>query len=207
MSDLDTLAGSGTPSVRPNGGEKPKHPSLPPEVMVIPYNAATDPDADKLLPYLWGKLKEDGLLGLYFPRAPETCFAGFVKMFSSLDQHVLLVVLKNEQGEPDKAMGFVSWGSTVFGNAKAALSGFIFLKEFWNHHTSEAAAHEIMRYWFEESKLDVVIGNVAQSNKLARQFLLRLGWKHGGDIPMLQTWNGRQDTASLWYVTREEWEG
>jgi hypothetical protein len=67
MSLLDQLAGATNPTpAQKREARKILHEGY--EVDVIPYNANYDPNAANFLPWLWAKLKEDGLIRLYFPR-------------------------------------------------------------------------------------------------------------------------------------------
>lgn len=190
-----------------NGGDSPKQPAIidgSGTVDVVLYNANADPHAEAFLPYLWKRLVEDGLVSLYFPGSEQTGFAAFVKLFSS-DTQILLVRKLNEKGEVVDIVGFATLELMPFGMAMAAHAGFIFLKKWWDHATTTAAAMEIMRTWFgwEQPKLDVVIGIIADKNVLARRFLTRIGWQHSGNIPYVHQYAGQRSDASVWYITRE----
>ena len=177
-------------------------------VDVIAYNANSDPHAQAFLPWLWNRLVEDGLVGLYFPGAEQTGFAAFVKLFSS-DTNVLLVRKLNDQGEVVDVVGFATLELMPFGMAMAAHAGFIFTKAYWDHKTSKASADEIVRTWFNWSapRLDVVIGIIADRNVMARRFLQRIGWKHSGNIPLIHQFAGERSDGSIWFITRDMVEG
>lgn len=199
---LDRLVG-GTPPTdvtprKTNGDARP-------HVRCIPYNANFDKDADKLLPWLWKQISDDGLVELYFPGQKDLGFASFVKLLSGGEQ-VLLVTLCDANNQPQEVIGFVSWGAVLFGQANAALAGFIFLRKYWNHHVSEEAGRETMRYWFDDLKLDVVLGGVAEHNRAANIYLHRLGWKRVGNIPLLHSYEGKQCANVLWYVSRDDYQ-
>jgi len=193
-----------------NGGEKPKLVAVEGKggIEVIPYNASLDPNADKFLPWFWNRLKEDGLIALYFPGAEKTGFAAFVKLMSS-DVRVLLVVKKNDAGEVTDTVGFSTIGPMAIGGTMAAYAGFIFLKDYWDRTTTLAAAKTIMDAWFTnpEVNLDVILGVVADNNSLAKRFLQRGGWVHSGTVPFLAEYEGTRCAATFWYITREIWEG
>lgn len=175
-------------------------------VKVIPYDASLDTMADKFLPWFWERLKADGLVELYFPGASETGFADFVKLMSSRDTRILLVTTKDESDQPEKFVGFASWQPMPFGQALAGIAGFIFLKEFWGSGTSVVAAEEIMRYWFEKAKLDVMLGVIAERNKLANGFMERVGWTRMGAVPLLHVYQNEQCPAVFWYITKDEFK-
>ena len=199
MGTLDTLAGGGSTLK-----DVPRKVS---GVDVVPYTADLDPQADKFLPWMWNKLKEDGLVELYFPGQSEFGFANFVKMFSSNDTKVLLVVTKDAEGKFDQAVGFATWQPMPLGATNAAMVGFVFLKDFWDRHVSVEAAQSIMRYWFDTSHIDVTVGAVAADNHLAQRFLLRIGWEKVGVLPAMHQYEGKQSDATLWCMTRQRFFG
>lgn len=200
MSDISRLAGPSTPPVKTNGEAKAA--PTPPKVVVIPYNASVDPEAHKFLPWLWNEMKTQGLVSLYFPGQENTGFANFVKLFSG-GENILLVVVCNEEGLPAKAMGFATWNPMQFMNSNAAVAGFVFFKEFWDHIHSDEAARRIMDFWFNTAGLDVVLGIIAEKNTLAKRFVSRLGWVHVGEVPQLHAYQGKQCDASIWYMTKD----
>jgi RimJ/RimL family protein N-acetyltransferase len=195
MSLINQLAG-GSPS-------KPAPaPAQPIGIKVIPYDANYDADADKFLPWFWQKLMSDETARLYFPRDTKLGFARFVKLFSG-GEKVLIVTKVDSTGKMTDAVGFASWAPLPMGSSFAAIGGFIFLKEFWDGKTSDAAAHSIMNHWFTVDGLDIVIGNVAEFNLPAHRFLQRLGWKKVGNIPTLHMWKGSPCSSVLWYMDRD----
>jgi len=202
-STLDKLVGDVPPTDvtprKPNGDGRP-------HVRCIPYNANFDKDADKLLPWLWKQISDDGLVELYFPGQKDFGFASFVKLLSGGEQ-VLLVTLCDNDNQPQEVIGFVSWNNVAFLQANAAMAGFIFLRKYWDNHVSTEAGRETMRYWFDDLKLDVVLGCVAEHNRPALMYLHRLNWKRVGDIPLLHSYKGQQCANVLWYVTKDEYQG
>lgn len=191
----------------PPGTEaKPKHEDG--SIDVIPYFGWADPNADKFLPWFWNRLQQDGLTDLYFPGMGATGFTSFVNLFDAKQVSILLVVKKNPDGTVHDTVGFATLSPMQLGHAIAAQAGFIFLKDYWNHHSSKESANRIMKYWFEspEAKLDIIIGIVAEANILAKRFLMRIGWIHSGNIPLTHQYAGQQSDSSIWYVTREKFE-
>lgn len=197
MSLISQLAGEAaieTPKPKPNHAVE--------AVKVIPYDASTDPNAEVMLPWLWNRLKEDGLVDLYFPNNPAP-FVAFVRMMSG-GLNVFLATTQDEEGNVGKLIGFLTWEHLNFGGAKTAMAGFIFLKEFWDAHISKAAAHALMTHLFENTEVEVAVGNVAEKNRLASLFLAGIGWQKVGKIPGMQQYNGERTNANLWCMTKED---
>lgn len=174
---------------------------------VVAYNANSDPNAENFLPWFWQRLRNDGLVSLYFPGSEQTGFAAFVKLFSGTHS-VLLVYRRDLSGEIVDTVGFATLELMQFGQATAAHAGFIFLRDYWDHHSSKEAAERIAATWFGwiDPKLDVVIGIIAEQNVLARRFLQRIGWEHSGNLPYIHHYNGARSDASIWFLTRERFE-
>src|SRR5579864_2570625 len=62
---------------------------------VIPYTASADKNASYFLPWFWQRLKEEGLIELYFPGAAETSFGEFCVLFTNPSVKKLLFLLKD----------------------------------------------------------------------------------------------------------------
>lgn len=200
---LARLAGEDAPRA---SAERPTR--TPNGVLAIPYNAHFDPNADKFLPWFWQRLKDDGLVSLYYPGQEETGFALFVKLLSNAPQtQVALVVPNNVEGLPDgEPIGFVSWEPGLFGKPNAATAGFIFLKRFWDSKHTTDAANSVMRLWFEQLEMELVVGVIATANIAAQRFMPRVGWAKMGILPNMTSFTGKECDASLWYITRDMWK-
>jgi len=203
MSTLSTLAGEGEPK-----RERPKIRGIKDGewIDVIPYSAHFDPNADKFLPWFWNRLKTDGLVELYFPDGKETGFASFVGLMSSNVTKVVLVVVKGTDGLVVDTVGIATWDPLKMGMISVGIAGFIFLRDYWERHASLAAARRIMQMWFDELKLNVLLGLIAKDNHLANRFVQRAGWTLQGSLPMLHAYQGEISDSQMWTITREEFE-
>jgi len=180
-------------------------------VDVIPYNAYYDPNCRHWLFWLYDKLREDDLLRLYYPNidGSDKSYPLFVRMMSSDTTQVLLVVLKDKQTHDVAGLvGIATWERMQFGPSIMGHAGFIFLRDFWDHHTSLAAGKRILDYWFKEmpDPLDITIGIIAKLNVLANRFVQRLGWTKVGELPNCQQYGGEACDAVLWQITRKAYE-
>lgn len=215
MSTLQTLVGE--PKKAP---EKPAPPRIElgggDYIDVIPYNAYFDVNCRHFLFWLYDKLRKDDLLRLYYPDVDDTdrSYPTFVRMFSSQATQVLLVVVrtpeeKGAEGDLVKDLvGIATWEKMQFGPSTLGHAGFIFLRDYWDHHTSVAAGKRILRYWFEDNpeKLDIAVGIIAKANVLANRFVSRLGWTKVGELPNCQQYGGEPSDAVIWQITRDAYE-
>lgn len=207
MSTFDTLAGPPSPPTQP---KKEPHPirglKSGETIDVLPYTGYSK-ESDLFLPWMWRRFKEDGLIELYFPGMSDTGFPAFVSLMSGgAGIQVVLVVVKDAEGKIIDLMGIATWEQMRMGEATLAHCGFIFLTEYWDHRTSLEAARRIMRLWFDEVKLDTLIGIVAEDNHLAMRFMQRVGWRLAGTLQKLHVYKGKPSNAALWEMTRESFE-
>ena len=209
MSELTTLAGGGT-APTPAVTKQPLPPIIDGDYLidVIPYHGDLDPNSRFFLSYFWQRLHDDGLLDLYFPGAGDKSYCTFVKLFSSNTRIVIVVRKVPTTGDIVDTIGFATWDALQLGPALVGHAGFIFLKEFWNRHTTLAAAKRIERFWFDDEspRLDMALGIIAEDNRMAQMLMHRLGWVQAGVLPGLHEYAGKPSNATIWYLTREEFE-
>jgi RimJ/RimL family protein N-acetyltransferase len=197
--------------------EPEKDPSEPEEtisagpgrrVEVFPYTAHADPQANLFLPWFWNRLKEDGLLNLYFPNDVERSFATFAAMMSGGARILLVALVDEATGLATDTIGFASWTPMMLGLSMVGNAGFIYLKDFWEQSITLAAGRRIEKMWFEEMepKLDLAVGIIAKNNVLARRYINRLGWKKCGELPGIQQYAGEQADGEIWFVSRSQYE-
>lgn len=187
----------------PPGEEVAEETKVDEEIIVVPYDASIDPEAHRFLPFFWNSLKEDGLTEVYFPGDAETGFSRFVYLLSGGEE--VLIVGKKTTKQLD-IVGFASWTQLPFGQSASILAGFVFLKKYWDHKISDAAAEKIMRHWFEERKYDVALGFVSSLNRPALKFLTRNKWEQAGTIPKLHEFHGKPTDAVMFHMTRERFK-
>lgn len=209
MSTLGTLAGA-TPVQTP---ETPKHDRVPirgikngEHVEVIPYDGRMDKAADKFLPWFWNRLKDSGLLELYYPGMGATSFTTFARMLSG-DVKVILFVIMDDAREVQDCVGFATWSPLDFAGYLVGNAGFIFLPEYWDRQTTVDATKVGMKFWFDEMtpRLDLAVGMNPEGNHLVQRFLHRIGWTRVGTLPIPQLYAGQSSDTVLWYYTRAQY--
>ena len=193
----------GTTLRPPPGEEVAEEIKAEEEIIVVPYDASIDPEAHRFLPFFWNSLKEDGLTGVYFPGDAETGFSRFVHLLSGGEE--VLIVGKKTEKQLD-IVGFASWTQLPFGQSASILAGFVFLKKYWDHKVSDAAAEKIMRYWFETRKYEAALGVISTLNRPVLKFLARLKWERAGVIPKVHQFRGKLSDGVMFYMTKEHFE-
>lgn len=99
----------------------------------------------------------------------------------------------------------VTWINSVASNF--AFGHFCVFKEAWGKR-SEEIGRLIRNYWFDletngSHVLDVIIGMMPARNRLAHNFVQRVGWVNLGTIPgMFKLTNGDKDDAVIYYTSR-----
>jgi len=174
-------------------------------VRIVPYNAVNDTQADAMLPYLWKRMQQDDLVDYYFPGQSATGFSQFVRLFSG-DGQVALVVTDSTTGQwNDTIAGFISWTPSLMGMANVIIAGFIFFRQFWDHHTTDEAGAQAFNYWFKEAGAQVVLGVCPSELRTALRYNKRIGLKEIGRIPNAHLCKGSPCDAVLVAITRDEW--
>ena len=199
MSLLDTLAGTAPP---------PPVVSLTPDnsVRIVPYNASYDTQAHAFLPYLWERMRRDDLVDYYFPGQKDTGFATFVRLMSG-DAQVALVVRDDPSKQWDKTVvGFISWSTSMMGMSNVVIAGFNFFREFWDHHTTDAASVAAFNFWFSgDHPAEVVLGSCPATHVVAMRYNKRVGLREVGRIPLAHIFRNERCDAVLFAMTRDDW--
>ena len=209
MSTLSTLAGtSGTTGRALPREHVPVRPRADGDYIdVVPYDARADKSAPQALVYFWQRLKDAGLLELYYPGNSDLSFPQFVRLLSG-DVKVILFVIKGQDEIVKDFIGLATWAPLDFGGTLVGNAGFLFLPEYWERSTTLEACRRGMRYWFEEMepRLNLAIGMNPSGNILVQRFLHSLGWTRVGTLPIPQFYGGKLSDMVLWYYTREQYE-
>lgn len=213
MSTLSTLAGTSTSGTPVTERKLPaQHVPVTPRVDgdyidVVPYDARRDRNAPQALVYFWQRLKDAGLLELYYPGNSDLSFPQFVRLLSG-DVKVILFVIKGPDDTVKDFVGLATWAPLDFGGTLVGNAGFLFLPEWWDRRTTLEACRRGMRYWFEElqPRLDLAIGMNPAGNHLVQRFLHALGWTRVGELPIPQYYAGQTSPMVLWHYTRAQYE-
>jgi RimJ/RimL family protein N-acetyltransferase len=211
MSTLSTLAGSTGNTPVTERKLPTQHVATTPRaegdhIDVVPYDGRADKDAAQALYFFWNKLREGGLLELYYPGQSEYSFTSFVRLMSG-DVKVILFVIRDAQEMVKDFVGLATWAPLDFGGTLVGNAGFLFLPAYWDRQTTIDATKRGMRYWFEEMQpqLSMAIGMNPAANLLVQRFLHRIGWTRVGQLPIPQSYAGKQSDMVLWYYTREQY--
>ena len=208
MSMLDVLAGVAEPmAAQPVVLTPVVQEPAKATVSVIPYNACLDPQADTFLPWLWKKMQADDLVDYYFPGQKDTGFATFVRLFSGDAQVALFKIEDESLGKTwdDRIPGFITWSQTRMGASDVLIAGFIFFREFWDHHTTDHAAQAAFAYWFTNPEIKIVLGVCPSLHKAAMRYNQRIGLREIGRIPMTHVYKGQTCDSILYAITRDDW--
>jgi RimJ/RimL family protein N-acetyltransferase len=174
-------------------------------VEVIPYNGHGDPQALDFLPWLWRKMQEDDLVDYYFPGQKDTGFCTFVRMMSG-DASVGIIKrnIASDQWR-DLIAGFISYTPMRLGHASVAVAGFIFFKEFWDHHTTDEAGRVAFEFWFTQTDHTMVLGVCPSDHLVAIRYNKRVGLREVGRLPNAHLFKGNVCDAILFAMTKDEW--
>jgi hypothetical protein len=82
---------------------------------------------------------------------------------------------------------------------------YCFFKEFWGSQAIKSLARLSIDYWFHELSVNVLVGSIVSTNRLALRFCRNLGFKTVIDVPKMFTSGGRFEDGMLVMQTKEEW--
>lgn len=208
MSMLDVLAGIATGTVTttvPSGEKVNSTEGTTSHVRILPYNATVDPQGDKFLPYIWQRMQKDDLVDYYFPGQKDTGFATFVRLFSG-DGNVALVLTDSTTKQwNDTVAGFITWTPMHMGLSNVLIAGFVFFREFWDHHTTDDAGAAAFRFWFKDAGAELVMGVCPSLHTTAIRYNKRIGLHEMGRIPGAHLYKETPCDAILVGITRDEW--
>lgn len=181
---------------------------------VVPYTASADKNAHQFLPWFWQRLRDEGLIELYFPGMAETSFGEFASLFTAPGVKKLLFLLKdpstldNDLPTVVDCIGFATWSPMEWGGQQVGNCGFIFFRDYWDRATTVKGCHRAMQYWFHEMEpsLDVCLGLNPAGNVLVQRFLPKIGWTRVGQLPIPQYYDGKYSDMVVWYITRRQFD-
>jgi len=94
----------------------------------------------------------------------------------------------------------VAWLNDV--TANYAFGHFFVLREYWGS-MSITFGKRVLKYWFElSSGLEFVIGMIPGFNRMAAQYVQRLGFRQIGSVPGLMIRQGKRDSCEFFYYSR-----
>lgn len=208
---LDMLAGTSDTITPISSGATSVAVPTPPtalkgaNVALIPYNAVYDPQAADFLAWMWRRMQQDDLVDYYFPGQKETGYATFVRMMSGDAQVGIVKAATDSTQWDDIIAGFISWTPLTLGTRKMAVAGLVFFKKFWGHKVADEAGAMALRYWFEDTDVESVLGVCPEPHHLISRYNERMGLHKCGTLKGAHVFRGSSCNATLWELTKDEW--
>lgn len=167
------------------------------DVLLLVY---TDGDAnfpDDTLVQLYLAAKRDRLIETVFPGQNMT-MASFVAFLSK--RPIILGVEK----ATNVIMG-AGWLNEVEGSegARKASLGFMMFRKFWGKSELRKFARLGLKWWFQETKIDVLFGFTLKTNLAAQAFSRELGFQFVADLPNFYSRHGHLVAARCLMLPKE----
>lgn len=152
-----------------------------------------------LIPALYAQMEKDGLLEVCLPGVTDLSLAG---LFRVLDSKPIVVGL----AKPGYDCAGIGWLYGVEGQegARKAFMGFLFFRDHWGTPVVRSLARQALRYWFVDLKVDVLYGATLKTNRLARNFGKKLGFRELTDLPRWFSRNGEFQDGTLVMLAKEQ---
>jgi hypothetical protein len=137
----------------------------------------------EVLVSLYDRLKHEDLYADVFHDNPNMGFYGFMNFFNS--PGVLLQIISHMENGVVVDIAAMSWivGIEKYVNRIKSVASFVVFKDYQNPRLTNIMAKLTLGYWFNELKMDIIIGMTPSLNKLAVRFTKRIGFQELFRIP------------------------
>lgn len=178
-----------------------------PPFMVFPWNPELSGVGETWLMHAFRKLKEQGLYELVFHENPTMSLSQYVNFFSRPNVAVQFCLKTNEQGEALDVAG-MTWLSEIeqLPTHRRATGSFLFFREYWDRKWTIGFASIMFAWWFEELKIDVLVGMTPAANRRAIAYCKRLGMKYQNQLPGYTSFGGKPCDACIAVMTKADYE-
>ena len=173
-----------------------------PGLQMVPYMTGSPVYRDGMLPFLYEKVKAEGLLSDVFC-GDQMNQDSFVSFFDRLKTMQVLCRV-TEEGKLI-AVGF-SWVMSPKGvdGARSVECGEAFFDGAAKTPDARALAKLALAYAFEALRVDVVFGRQVADNIAARNFSRRLGFREIAVIPKMHAFDGELWDGRIMMLEKEE---
>lgn len=174
---------------------------------MIPTRADLMPKGEILLPGVWKQLHDEEIFEMFFHDYPDMTFGQFVAVLSRPDESVEFVCEVDEAGNIVKAAAIAMLTQiTKTATLNKAIGNFLLFRDYWNHHDSDEIGEVILRRWFVDMQLDVIVGVTPKANVAAIRFIRRVGFEQVGEIPRFCSYKGEVVPGVVSAQTFKEWD-
>ena len=174
---------------------------------MVPARADLMPQGEILLPGVWKQLHDEGIFEMFFHDHPDMTFGQFVQVLSNPAEMVEFVCEVDADGNVQKAAAITMLTQiTKTDVLRRAVGNFLLFRDYWNHKDSDEIAQVILKHWFVEVQLDVIVGVTPKANRAAVQFIHRAGFTSIGEIPLFTSYKGSLSPGVVSTQTFKEWD-
>ncbi len=133
------------------------------------------------------------------PEEARRLFDAFIRPGG--DTHFRLIADLRRTGEPVGTIGLYAYSEL---NRRAEL-GYDFLREHWGKGLTTEAVREVLRYAFEELKLNRVEATTDSENAASMRVLEKAGFRREGLLRQRHNYKGGYHDEAYWGILAEDW--
>lgn len=178
---------------------------LRPPFMLTPYleqEGIFSPD--NLVP-IYRRLKDEGLCDVVFHDNPDMNLRGFLDFFGSRD--VRMQIINTTDAGQFVDMAAIAWLANMeqYGDRIKAVGAFCVFKDYQTPVLTSPMAKMLFEYWFEQLKVDIVIGLTPALNRLSVRFIKRIGFQELCRIPGYSRYKGEYTDCVETILTKDRY--
>jgi RimJ/RimL family protein N-acetyltransferase len=176
-------------------------------LLLLPYMPRGGVFAEKTLIDLHARLHDEGLWPIVFHEDTGISLLQFMNFFS--DGKCLLQILAtmddNDHLVDIAGMAWIADVCTCAGILTRGVGSFAYFKGYQTPAFSSQFGEMILDYWFNQLKLDTIVGVTPEPNRAALVYVKRLGFKEFGSLPKYTTYEGKVADGVVTSMSKEDW--
>lgn len=180
---------------------------LQPPCMLVPWSPyAEGLSTEYMMVDVWARMHREELYGIVFHENPKMSLAQFIQFFSR--DNVLVQLCVDVSNPLDPHIAGMVWLADFeqLPSHRRGVGSFLFFKDYWSPRWTTTFGKMALDYWFNDLKLDCLLGLTPKLNRAAQRYSRRLGIRYIAELPNYTSFNGQPATGLLAMLTRAEYE-
>lgn len=180
--------------------------SQPPH-MIIPWLPTGTGPLESALSLVWARMHADKIYGTVFHERTDFTFSEFVQFFSRPTILVQLCAEVDDGGTIIDIAG-IAWLADFeqLPSHRRAMGSFAYFRKYWSPKWTDTFGKMLLKYWFEDLKIENLSGLTPKPNRAAHRYCQRLGLRYVAELPRWTSFNGKQVAANVAIMDKSEYD-
>ena len=162
---------------------------------------------EEALYILYNRLRSEDLWSVVFHENTEMSLLEFMNFFSHGNCSLQILSIVNNDTVVDFAGMAWLTDMAVCQNVLTRASGsFGFFKEYQKPMYTDQFSDMILEFWFEQMKIDTLIGMTPEPNRSALLYIKRIGFKEVARLPQYTTYKNEVVTGVVTMMTKDDYQ-